>query len=301
MTLFSLNSLSRLSSLVAICLLVTAPLSGTAQTLDAIAKERKSIEAVLVQHDERTAYLVDRIARTEAESTSATVLLEKNEEKLTHAITKAEGEASDSSAREATRASIRYNRAEAKTERLQERLDSARQELSSIAAHRAELNQRLAQLAQEETRQREVQAKSQEAMAVKAAVQPKPVAPAIQVAPAAVVKPAEWPSPENENPLDVAFAKQLLGKLATQPAGDGPLNNVKLTHNRGRSSESLSYLGGNFYSVTMKLQAGMWGFKIYNDTFWVSIPSDKGDQEFQLVYDVNGKAALHLVRASLLR
>jgi len=275
------------------------------QTLDALAKERKTINATLAQHKERTEYLRDRIERAKEDVAAADAALVKQEAKLSEAIGKVEENPGDSTARAATHASIRYNRTEAKTERMQERLDSAKEELASIQAHEIELNKRLAEITIEEARIAESQRKPK---AVPAAVATTPAKPTALPAPIeqaqttapVITQPATWPTPTEESAADAAFAKQTLSALQAKPAGTAPLNNVKLNHNRGRATESLDYIGGKLFKVTLKLEAGMWGFKIYNDTFWVSVPKDKADQDFTLIYDVNSKATLHVFRTSLL-
>ena len=75
-----------------------------AQSLDALAKERKSINATLTQHKERTEYLRDRIARAKEDVAAADAALEKQEAKLSEAIGKAEENPGDSTARAATHA-----------------------------------------------------------------------------------------------------------------------------------------------------------------------------------------------------
>lgn len=278
---------------------------GVSQSLESIGKERQGIDATLAQHEERVRYLVDRIERTQEELDEATKELTEQESNLTQAIATAEAEPGDASARAATLASIRYNRAEAKLERLQERLDSAQGELDSIKDHQTELKQRLLVLnAQAE------KAKAAAAAAAKAAETaakqpaPQPVAPAIAAptvaAPVVPAEPVSWPTPQDENAASIAFAKQTLARLSSSPVGDAPLNNVKLNHNRGRGTETFRYLGDNLYRVDMKLEAGMWGFKIYNQTFWMSVPKEMADQDFVLIYDVSSKAALHVFRAKLI-
>ena len=258
------------------------------------------------QHEERVAYLIDRIERTQEEVTEAAAELKEQEGKLAEAIAAAEQDPSDASVRAATMESIRYNRSDAKIERLQERLDSAQDELDSIKVHQTELKQRLLVLtAQEQKAKAAAQAATAkpEPAPVKAEVTPKVAAPT--QAPAPVVEPpiataASWPSPQDESAANASFAKQILTGLAAKPAGTAPLNNVKLYHNRGRGSETFEYLGDNLYRVNMKLEAGMWGFKIYNQTFWMSVPKEMADQNFVLIYDVQGQATLHVFRASLL-
>ncbi|WP_024330280.1 hypothetical protein [Simiduia agarivorans] len=298
-----LTSRSLPAGLLALACLM-APHAAMADSQQAIDSERKKIQSTLTQHAEREVYLKDRIARTEEELQSAEKALEKQEEKLSDAISNAEQNPSDSTARAATHASIRYNRSEARSERLQERLDAAKDELASIEAHRSELNRQLGAL---KTREEQLKA-----AAAKPA--PKPAAPVSKPAPAVaapaapvVAAPAPapavaatWPSPDDESPANVAFAKRKMAAATGKPAGQPPLPSVKLNHNRGRGTESLEYIGDNLYVISMRLEAGMWGFKIFNETFWVSIPKASADQEFRLVYDVNGRAQLNVFRASLL-
>lgn len=273
-----------------------------AQTLESIKLERTKINSTLALHDERLAYLLDRIERTKEEVAEAAADLAEQETKLGEAIAKAEAEPGDASARAATLASIRYNRGAAKVERLQERLDSAQEELASIQAHQVELKQQLLTLASQE---QQLQAEAAKA-AAKPQVVEQPKAPAIApaavavAAPEAPKAPAGWPSTENQSPESVAFAKQTLAELASKTAGDPPMQNVKLNHNRGRGTETFTYLGGDLYRVDMQLESGMWGFKVFNQTFWMSVPKSMADQDFVLIYDVTGKAKLHVFPARLL-
>ena len=275
-----------------------------AQSLEDLAKERKSINATLSQHKERVDYLVDRIERAKEDVAEAEAALSSQEEKLSKAISKVEENPGDSTTRAATHASIRYNRTEAKSERMQERLENAQAELASIQTHEIELNKRLAEIAIAEQKIAENERKQKAASAsttVKVEQPAKLISPVVAAPQAPVVTiPATWPTAEEETPADAAFAKSTIAVLKSKPAGDAPLSNVKLNHNRGRSTEGLNYIGGNLYTVELKLEAGMWGFKIYNDTFWVSIPKEKAEQNFTLVYDVNNKARLHVFRTSLL-
>ncbi|UTA47482.1 hypothetical protein L1F30_15170 [Simiduia sp. 21SJ11W-1] len=291
------------ASLIAVsaCLFLAAP--AGAQSLESINGERKKINSTLAQHEERLQYLVDRIERTKEEVAEARTELAEQESALGEAIAQAEADPGDVSARSATLASIRYNRSEAKLERLQDRLDSAVEEQASIRAHQVELQQALLQLNAEEQR-----LKTAAAAAAKAAAKPQPVAqpkapaaPAITVAAPTAPKPAAtWPSTEDQSPESAAFAKRTLAALAAKPAGAAPMQNVKLNHNRGRGTETFTYLGDDLYRVNMKLEAGMWGFKVYNQTFWMSVPKAMADQDFVLIYDVTGKAKLHVFPARLL-
>ncbi|MBB3170177.1 hypothetical protein [Simiduia aestuariiviva] len=276
--------------------------ASAAQSLDDIQIARKKVEDALSQHDERLAYLVDRLERTQAEINEAQRDVTEQETALEEAIAKAELEPGDVSARSATLASIRYNRSAAKLERLQERQDSATDEIASIKAHQIELRQQRTQLISQAQKLKAAEA-ARAANPAPAAISAPIAAPAatIDIAPPAAPKaPASWPSTEDESPDSVAFAKQTLSRLAAQPQGEAPLNNVRLNHNRGRGTENFNYLGNNLYRVDMKLEGGMWGFKIYNQTFWMSVPKAMADQDFVLIYDVSGKAKLHVFRASLL-
>ena len=286
--------------IIALFCLVTQPVM--AQSLEALSKERKTINATLAQHKERTEYLRDRIARAKEDVAAADAALEKQKEKLSEAIGKAEQNPGDATARAATHASIRYNRTEAKTERMQERLDSATEELESIQAHEIQLNKRLAEITIEEARIAESQRKPKVVPNTAVAV-PKPLveqAPVLTAQAPVVAAPASWPTPAEEAAQDAAFAKSTITAVKAKPAGTAPLNNVKLNHNRGRATETLDYIGDNLYLIELKLEAGMWGFKIYNETFWISIPNDKAEQSFSLIYDVSGKPTLHVFRTSLL-
>lgn len=285
--------------------------AALADSQQAIDSERKKIQSTLAQHAEREIYLKDRIARTAEELQTAEKSLEKQEEKLSDAINNAEQNPSDSTARAATHASIRYNRSEARSERLQERLDAAKDELGSIEAHRAELNKQLGALKTREDQLKAVAAKPAPKPVAAPVSKPSPavVAPAVATAapevaapaPAATLVEATWPTPEDESAANVAFAKRKIATASGKPAGQAPMQNVKLNHNRGRGTETLEYIGDNLYMITMRLEAGMWGFKIFNETFWVSVPKAAADQEFSLVYDVNGRAQLNVFRASLVK
>lgn len=280
--------------------------AASAATAKSPTAERREIAETLGQHRERLSYLEDRISRTQDELAEVHKALTEKELELAVALRDAEQQPSDITARAATQASIRFNRVQARSDRLEERLLAAREEIDSIDAHKRELLARLDQLTAEEQRRAAAQQAqtARQAAAIAATETPAaatPLAASAEPEQAAPQEPAGWPSPADESQVNVDYARTRLAALDPARAGTPPLPKVRLNHNRGRGSEDLTYLGGQLYSVSLPLEAGMWGFKLFNQTYWVSIPQQQDGQRYRLVYDLNGRPALHVIREALLQ